>query len=58
MAAIPGTPEYQPTTVQKVKGEIFKRAPHYIGRAIQLLMYGIFQAWQFILQVIKDAFEH
>jgi hypothetical protein len=56
MAPIPGTPEYQPSTVQKIKGEVYKRIPFYFGRLVQLIMYGIFQLVQFIIQVIKDAF--
>jgi len=58
MTTVITPPEYQPSTVQKVKGEVYKRAPFYIGRGIQLFMYGLFRFWQFLLQVIKDAFEH
>jgi hypothetical protein len=55
MAAIPGTPEYQPSFPQKVWGFIARRAPYYIGRAIQFIMYGLFQVFRFIIQMFRDA---
>lgn len=55
MAALYGTPEYRPTLFQKIWSAIAKRAPYYVGRFIQMLMYGIFQAARFIIQMFKDA---
>jgi hypothetical protein len=56
MADIPGTPEYQPTFAQKASGEVAKRAPFVLGRALQLFMFGLFKLFQFIIQLVKDAF--
>jgi hypothetical protein len=55
MAAISGTPEYKPSLLQKVWGTVAVRAPYFIGRIIQIILYWIFQIARFILQMFRDA---
>jgi hypothetical protein len=56
--AIPGTPEYQPRWYEKVWSAIAKRAPYYIGRLVQTIMYAIFKLFQFLIQMFHDAIGH
>ena len=53
--AIYGSPEYQPRWYEKIWTAIAKRAPFYIGRLVQTIMFGLFQVFRFIGQAVKDA---
>jgi hypothetical protein len=53
--AVYGSPEYHPTWYQKAYSAVAKRAPFYIGRFLQIILYWIFQAARFVGQMFKDA---
>jgi hypothetical protein len=55
MATLEGTPEYQPTVVQKATAEVGKRAPFILGRAIQFIMYWLWKGIGFIGEMFRDA---
>jgi|OpeIllAssembly_1097287.scaffolds.fasta_scaffold1223962_2 hypothetical protein len=53
--AVYGSPEYQPAWYEKIWTAIAKRAPFYIGRLVQMIMFGIFGTIRFIGQMFRDA---
>jgi hypothetical protein len=55
MASLEGSPEYQPSIVDKAYSWISKRAPFAIGRAIQFIMYWLWKGVQFIGEMFRDA---
>jgi hypothetical protein len=54
--ATPNSYEHQPGFFENLRISIVKNFPMYFGRFLQTLMYGIYQVWRFILQLISDAF--
>jgi len=55
MATAPTPYGYQPSAREKIIAGISKRAPIFIGKTIQFLMYWFVQLWRFVADAIREA---